>query len=303
VAGWPWPLAINQMDEITKYRERDGTADQPPDASSRESGDQYKVKLEFFEGPLDLLLYLIKKDEVSIYDIPIARITEQYLDYLIAMQELDIAVAGEFLLMAATLIHIKSQMLLPRDPDQPEESAEDPRDELVHQLIEHQKFKAAANSLYQRATIESATFTRAPLETDANNPEISATAFQLFELFRDVLSRKKELAQLEIARDEMTMAEKIAEIKAMVGRGGKIRARDLFEAARSKREMVLIFLGILELVKELALRLVQNEQFGEIILLARAESDRSAEPLPGPQATEAPEQLSGGTSQDLPPAN
>jgi segregation and condensation protein A len=259
------------MDEMIKQPDPQTARDLIPDRTPGESGDQYKVRLAIFEGPLDLLLYLIKKEEVSIYDIPIARITEQYLDYLAAMQELDIAVAGEFLLMAATLIHIKSQMLLPRDPDQPEQSVEDPRDELVHQLIEHQKFKAAANSLYQRATIEVAMFTRGALETDANNPEISATAFQLFELFREVLNRKKELAQLEIARDEMTMAEKIAEIKAMVGSAGQVRATALFESARSKREMVLIFLGILELVKELALRLIQSEQFGEIILLAREE--------------------------------
>src|SRR6266705_2942125 len=107
-----------------------------------ETTDQYKVKLSMFEGPLDLLLYLIRKEEVSIYDIPIARITEQYLDYLRAMQELDIGLAGEFLVMAATLIHIKSQTLLPRDPNAlPEE--EDPRNELVYQLLEHQKFKAA----------------------------------------------------------------------------------------------------------------------------------------------------------------
>src|SRR5262249_52600117 len=260
------------MSEMINHAGPQAGADPRSDSSIGEAGNQYKVKLEVFEGPLDLLLYLIKKEEVSIYDIPIARITEQYLDYLTAMQELDIAVAGEFLLMAATLIHIKSQMLLPRDPDQPEQSVEDPRQELVHQLIEHQKFKAAANSLYQRATIETAAFSRAVLETDTRNPEISATVFQLFELFRDVLNRKKELAQLEIARDEMTMAEKIAEIKALVGASGQVRATALFEAARSRREMVLIFLGILELVKELALRLVQNEQFGEIILVAREEA-------------------------------
>jgi segregation and condensation protein A len=257
------------MDELIKHSERQAATDPPPDGSIRNSGDQYKVKLEIFEGPLDLLLYLIKKEEVSIYDIPIARITEQYLEYLTAMQELDIAIAGEFLLMAATLIHIKSQMLLPRDPDQPEDSIEDPRRELIHQLLEHQKFKAAANSLYQRATIEAATFTRAALETDANNPEISATVFQLFELFREVLNRKKELAELEIARDEITMAEKIAQIKALIQSTPELRATALFETARSRREMVLIFLGILELVKELFLRLTQHEQFGEIILVAR----------------------------------
>src|SRR5262245_5459477 len=125
-----------------------------PQTEFGETTDQYKVKLEVFEGPLDLLLYLIKKEEVSIYDIPIARITEQYLDYVRAMQELDIGVAGEFLVMAATLIHIKTQMLLPRDPDALEGESEDPRNELVYQLLEHQKFKGAANVLHQRAMME-----------------------------------------------------------------------------------------------------------------------------------------------------
>src|ERR687883_205078 len=119
------------------------TREADPAADFAETADQYKVKLEMFEGPLDLLLYLIRKEEVSIYDIPIARITAQYLDYLTAMRELDIAVAGEFLVMAATLIHIKSQMLLPRDPNTPEAELEDPRMELVYQLLEHQKFMGA----------------------------------------------------------------------------------------------------------------------------------------------------------------
>ncbi|PYT03233.1 MAG: hypothetical protein DMF60_19020, partial [Acidobacteria bacterium] len=131
-----------------------------------EPNDQYKVKLSMFEGPLDLLLYLIRKEEVSIYDIPIARITEQYLEYLRAMQELDIGVAGEFLVMAATLIHIKTQMLLPRDPDAPEAGIEDPRADLVYQLLEHQKFKDVANVLHQRAMMEAAAFSRASMESD-----------------------------------------------------------------------------------------------------------------------------------------
>ena len=241
-----------------------------PDFSG--GADQYRIKLEAFEGPLDLLLYLIKKEEVSIYDIPIARITEQYLAYLHAMQELDIALAGEFLVMAATLIHIKSQMLLPRDPDL-EPEAEDPRKELVYQLLEHQKFKAAANMLYQRATIEAAVFTRGGLDTDKNNPEIAATVFQLFEIFKDVLERQRAITEIAIARDEMTMAEKITEIKTAIAETGEMRAREMFERARSRRELVLTFLAILELVKELAIRLVQTETFGEILLIRRMESD------------------------------
>ncbi|MCI0490417.1 MAG: segregation/condensation protein A [Blastocatellia bacterium] len=237
--------------------------------------DQYRVRLEIFEGPLDLLLYLIRKEEVSIYDIPIARITEQYLEYLRAMQELDIGVAGEFLVMAATLIHIKSQMLLPRDPDAPDQEMEDPRKELVYQLLEHQKFKAAANALHQRATIEGGVFTRAALESDDDNPEIAATAFQLFEIFQEILARRRAITEIEIARDEMTMAEKIGEIKAMVAEKGQVQARDLFERAGSRRELVLIFLAVLELVKELAIRLVQKKTFGEILLVMR-EGSRGA---------------------------
>jgi segregation and condensation protein A len=234
-----------------------------------ETTDQYKVKLEVFEGPLDLLLYLIKKEEVSIYDIPIARISEQYLDYLRAMKELDIGVAGEFLVMAATLIHIKTQMLLPRDPDASEGEAEDPRNELVYQLLEHQKFKGAANVLHQRAMMEAAAFTRASMDEDKDNPEVSATVFQLFEVFKEVMDRRKAISEIEIARDEMTMSEKIAEIKLLLNDSAEVNARTLFERARSRREMVLIFLSVLELVKELVVRLKQSEIFGEILLMKR----------------------------------
>jgi len=235
-----------------------------------ENSDQYKVKLSMFEGPLDLLLFLIRKEEVSIYDIPIARITEQYLEYLRAMQELDIGVAGEFLVMAATLIHIKTQMLLPRDPDAPAEEMEDPRAELVYQLLEHQKFKAAANVLHQRAMMEAATFTR-PSDADEENPEVAATLFQLFEVFKEVMDRRRAITEIEIARDEMTMAEKIAEIKLLLNDSAEISARALFERARSRREMVLVFLSILELVKELAIRLRQPKTFGDILIMKREE--------------------------------
>ena len=216
-------------------------------------------------------MYLIRKEEVSIYDIPIARITEQYLDYLRAMQELDIGVAGEFLVMAATLIQIKSQMLLPRDPATEGEQTEDPRAELVYQLLEHQKFKAAANVLHQRATIESAAYARAVVETDKSNPEVAATVFQLFEVFREVLNRQRAITEIEIARDEMTMAEKITEIKLMLGEADEVSARALFERAHGKRELVLIFLAVLELVKELEIRLAQSEMFGDIIITRRVE--------------------------------
>ncbi|HKP88159.1 MAG TPA: segregation/condensation protein A, partial [Blastocatellia bacterium] len=259
-----------------------GFADAAPEFG--ESADQYRVKVPVFEGPLDLLLYLIRKEEVSIYDIPIARIAAQYLDYLTAMRELDIAVAGEFLVMAATLIQIKSQMLLPRDPDAPEDATEDPRAELIHQLLEHQKFKGVANLLHQRAMIEAATFTRAETETDQTNPEIAATVFQLFEVFREVLNRRHAITEIEIARDEVTMAEKIAEIKTTLDERGEIPAREIFGRARTRRELVLVFLALLELVKGLVIGLSQSETFGEIVITKRDD-------LPEQTATANEEQM------------
>lgn len=251
-------------------KETDRTSGPAEDqAEFAETTDQYKVKLSMFEGPLDLLLYLIRKEEVSIYDIPIARITEQYLDYLRAMQELDIGVAGEFLVMAATLIHIKTQMLLPRDPDAPEEAVEDPRAGLVYQLLEHQKFKGVANVLHQRAMMEAAAFSRASMESDEDNPEVAATLFQLFEVFKEVMDRRRAISEIEIARDEMTMAEKLAEIRLMLNDSTEVSARKLFERAASRREMVLIFLAVLELVKELTIRLTQSETFGDIVIMKR----------------------------------
>jgi segregation and condensation protein A len=254
------------MKEASSHEIENAARETPPEFA--ETGDQYKVKLSMFEGPLDLLLYLIRKEEVSIYDIPIARITEQYLEYLRAMQELDIGVAGEFLVMAATLIHIKTQMLLPRDPDA-EEEIEDPRKELVYQLLEHQKFKGAANVLHQRAMMEGAAFTRASMDEDKDNPEIAATVFQLFEVFKEVMDRRKAISEIEIARDEMTMAEKIAEITLMLNDSAQVSARALFERAGSRREMVLIFLSVLELVKGLVIRLTQRETFGDIVIVKR----------------------------------
>ena len=138
-------------------------------------GEELKLIMGEFQGPLDLLLYLIRQEQVDIYDIPVARITDEYLRYLQLMQELDIAVAGDFLVMAATLIEIKSRMLLPRDPlaDAADEELLDPRSELINQLLEHQKYKAAAQMLWSRATVEQAVFTRGELETDKQNPEVA----------------------------------------------------------------------------------------------------------------------------------
>src|SRR6266542_4043817 len=229
-----------------------------PERDDEARRDSYRVKLEIFEGPLDLLLYLIKKDEIDIYDIPIARITEQYLAYLELMQELDISVAGDFLVMASTLIYIKSKMLLPPEPkvDGEEDLGDDPRAELIERLLEYQKFKSASQMLYSRGEIESACYTRGPLETDSSNPEVSTTLFDLLRVFREVLKRAEAEIEMEIARDEMTIAEKLAQIQAML----------------EERELIITFLALLELVKEWKIYLIQDEPFGDIFASRRADA-------------------------------
>jgi segregation and condensation protein A len=231
-----------------------------PDGDS----DQLKIALGEFEGPLDLLLYLIRQEQVNIYDIPIARITDEYLRYLNLMQELDLAVAGDFLVMAAQLIELKSRMLLPRDPLAEEEELIDPRAELVDRLLEHQKFKAAAEVLWSRATVERAVFTRAELETDKNNPEVAVGLFDLLAVFQEILARHKEEVLMEIEREEVTMADMIERLRNMVRSAGEVSLRSFFERTQSRRELVVAFLSVLELVRMSEISLLQRETFGEI---------------------------------------
>ena len=231
-------------------------------------GEELQLRLGEFAGPLDLLLYLIRQEQVSIYDIPVARITDEYLRYLRLMQSMDITLASDFLVMAATLIEIKSRMLLPPDPlaesDQAE-AVEDPRRELVERLLEHQKYKAAAQMLWSRATVESAIFTRAPLETDTQNPEVSAGVFDLLKVFQEILARRKEEVLLEIERDEMRMSDMLERLRNMILSTSELNLRSFFERARSRRELVLAFLSVLELVRTTEIKLFQKQAFGDII--------------------------------------
>lgn len=238
-------------------------------------GEELKIKLGEFAGPLDLLLYLIRQEQVSIYDIPVARITDEYLRYLRLMQETDIMVAGEFVVMAATLIEIKSRMLLPRTAsiEEAADAAEDPRDELVRQLLEHQKYKAASQMLWSRATIEHATFRRAPIESDKQNPEVSAGVFDLLRVFQVILSRRKDEVLMEIERDELTMNDMLTRLRDMVRDTAEVHLTRFFERARSRRELVLAFLSVLELVRGAEIMLVQTEIFGEIVARARTSAD------------------------------
>ncbi|MGH9900448.1 MAG: segregation and condensation protein A [Pyrinomonadaceae bacterium] len=238
-----------------------------PEIVAEGGGDGLNLVLGEFAGPLDLLLYLIRQEQVSIYDIPIARITSEYLRYLRLMQGMDIAVASDFLVMAATLIEIKSRMLLPSDPSAAadEDAADDPRRALVEQLLEHQKYKAAAEMLWSRATVERATFSRAALETDKQNPEVAAGVFDLLKVFQEILARRKQEVLMEIERDEITMTEMLERLRNMILSTGELNLRNFFEQARSRRELVLAFLSVLEIVRTTEIMLVQRRTFGDII--------------------------------------
>src|SRR5688572_31594670 len=194
-----------------------------PEIVSDDTTDDLKIVMGDFDGPLDLLLHLIRQEQVNIYDIPVARIADEYLRYLQLMQELDIAVAGDFLVMAATLIELKTKMLLPRDPLAAAEEEDDPRKDLVDQLLEYQKYKAAAQMLWSRATVERAVFKRAEIETDKNNPEVAVGLFDLLKVFQDILARHKEEVLLEIEREEISMAEMLERLRNMVMRSEERR--------------------------------------------------------------------------------
>jgi segregation and condensation protein A len=237
-----------------------------PEIVSDYNSDDLKIVMGEFDGPLDLLLHLIRQEQINIYDIPVARIATEYLRYLQIMQELDIAVAGDFLVMAATLIELKTRMLLPRDPFAAAEEEDDPRRELVDQLLEYQKYKAAAQMLWSRATVERAVFKRAEIETDKNNPEVTVGLFDLLKVFQEILARHKEEVLMEIEREEISMSEMLERLRNMVMSAGEVNLRVFFEQARSRRELVVAFLSVLELVRTTDVTLVQEQTFGDIVV-------------------------------------
>ena len=229
------------------------------------------ISLEQYEGPLDLLLDLIRKQEINIYDIPIAHITAQYLDYLHRAVALDIELSSEFVYMAATLIHIKSKLLLPRDPEldkiAPEE---DPREELVHRLLEHERFKNAAEMLQQKRVVEEAVWSNPQIQqfllTD-EGPALAVTIFDLVKTFQTVLERNKNRPVYEIGKDTVTVPEMIRFLQhelARARRRGLLSATELFERQGSRRAMIVLFLAILEMVKRQSIELIQGEAFGDI---------------------------------------
>ena len=232
-----------------------------------ESRDELKITLGEFAGPLDLLLYLIRKEQANIFDIPIAKITNQYVLYIRLMKRLDIAVAADFLVMAATLIEIKSKMLLPREPsDEAGEEIEDPRKELVDRLLEYEKYKSAAQMLYERTTVEQAIFARGKIETDENNAEINATVFDLLSVFQKIVARHKDEVQMEIHREEISLADMLKNLKRRLFEFKEVSVLAFFEEMHTKRELVTAFVAVLEIARTEGVRLTQNATFADIIL-------------------------------------
>ncbi|MGH9338011.1 MAG: segregation and condensation protein A [Acidobacteriota bacterium] len=234
--------------------------------------DSYKIQLEIFEGPLDLLLHLIRREEMDIYNIPIAQITAQYLKYLQRMKDLNITIAGEFVLMASTLIYIKSRTLLPPDPNAgQDEDTLDPRRELVEQLVEHQKFKEAAQMLYARETVELSVWPRGENEFCEEEKEIiSAGVFDLIKAFHEMVERFKEQIVIEIEHDVVTLEEKLAEIRRLLQLEREFLFSFFLQRPLSRAHLVVTLLALLELVKLQEVRLFQTSAFEDIRIVKAA---------------------------------
>jgi segregation and condensation protein A len=271
---------------------------------------EYKVKFEVFEGPLDLLLYLVKKEEVDIYQVDLTRIATQFVEYIELMRQLDLEVAGEFLVMASTLMYIKSRELLPRDQQvetEGEEDEEDPRWELIRQLVEYRKFKDAAAQLHARELHQENTFPRIPgrpeISADSRPRSSEASLFDLIAAVSQILRRVQEReGPREIFEDRFTVSEKIDQVRRLLSERSSIRFSELFGESVSRSEVVVTFLAILELMRLKQLTARQDDLFGEIELhsgeaaltdgTTRAEATEAA--IPGP--VESPP----GATSDIP---
>ena len=251
------------------------------------SPDAYKVKLEAFEGPLDLLIHLIRKNEVNVYDIPISLITEQYLGYIELMQELNLDVAGDFLVMAATLIHLKSRTLLPRPPAEHEDGDpdEDPREALVRRLLEHQKYKAAAELLHERETLRGAQYMRpdarvADAAGDEYEPELEVHLFSLLAAFRGVLERANRRPRMVLPPESMSIEERIHQLLDRLSETEACGFEDLFADGDGSRSfMIVTFLALLEMIRLKQIRVFQSGGFGPIRVYKRARPSDAPHPI------------------------
>jgi segregation and condensation protein A len=252
--------------------------------------DAFPVRLSNFEGPLDLLLHLIKRSQLSIHDIPIALITQQYLDAIQLMQELDLDVAGDYLVMAATLIHIKSKMLLPR----PETAAgvegeeEDPRDALVRRLLEHQKFKAAAGLLHEREEMRSAQWARpdeavAHIAGDDYEPELEVDLFSLLTAFQSVVERAKHRPKVLLPPEQMPVEVRIEQLLARLSETDAMGFEDLFADVNDRGGLIVTFLALLEMIRLKLVRVFQAGSFGPIRVYKRPRPADAPHPIGDPE--------------------
>jgi segregation and condensation protein A len=228
----------------------------------------YRINLPAYEGPLDLLLDLIRKQEMDVHNIPIAKITEQYLDYLHQLEKLDIDVSGDFIYMAATLIHIKSKMLLPADPLAGPDAQEDPRDELVHRLMEHEKFKNAAQLLYQKQQIEDHVWSRpdrALYTGDAIEGEMVVSLVDLVKSFQQILERRKEVTKFELRHESVTIAQMMDRLRRQLTQSDEpVSLIEFFDVCETRNAMIVALLAVLEMVRMQAIILVQSDLFEDI---------------------------------------
>src|SRR5216684_9218832 len=237
-----------------------------------ESDSPFAVSVsDVYEGPLDLLLDLIRKQDIDIYDIPIAQITAQYLAYVEKIRELDVNVAAEFIYMAAVLIHIKSKMLLPRDPDAAAEEQEDPRNELVNRLLEHEKFKSAAQMLFQKQQIENAVWSNPAIkefmDAEGTDPEMAADVIDLVKTFQQILDRARSRPILQIDEEGVTVGQMIDYLRRrLMLEDRPVRLKQLLCNVNSRQTLVCMFLALLEMVRLQAIQLRQERLFGEILL-------------------------------------
>jgi segregation and condensation protein A len=252
--------------------------------------DAIRIKLQSFEGPLDLLVHLIRKNQMNVYEIPIALITEQYLEYLGLMQELNLDVASEFLVMAATLIHIKSRMLLPRPETSSDDGGaeEDPRDALVRRLLEHQKFKAAAELLHDRETLRSAQWTRPDGRVeqaagDEYEPELEVDLFSLLTAFKSVLQRARERPPMHLPPEQIPIEVRIEQLLEQLSETEACGFEDLFADAGSRGDLIVTFLALLEMIRLKLIRVFQSGQLGAIRIYKRARPQDAPHPIHDPE--------------------
>jgi segregation and condensation protein A len=258
---------------MTENPQSAAPANGQPQTAPRKNADESAFSVivgQVYDGPLDLLLDLIRKQDIDIYDIPIARITEQYLKYVETIKQFDVDVAAEFIYTASLLIHIKSKMLLPRDPAGPAEE-EDPRMELVNRLLEHERFKTAAQMLLQKQQIEEAMWSNPALkefrDAEGTDPELAADVIDLVKTFQQILDRARKRPSFDVDEESMTVSQMIEFVRRRLSLEERpVRLKQLLRSLRSRSALICAFLAILELIRLQAVLARQDNVFGEIVL-------------------------------------